>query len=382
RNLEDLQFRIEEENIDKSTTESQNADDESKIFELEEALMSARETNERMELELNKLRVELNDLLQKQTNVSNQSDENKSQIQASELNIGSCFFVGKPSLQFTGLVSETSITPTENEGESFQNECERLRNLLAERQAEAEIMLKHQAETIESLTVEFNGQVEKLNCQLQNSSNEIQAFKNENNLLKQQNNELVLSLKSQIDQLNKQLTEQEKIANEKLSMFENRIKELNNVLSAAESFHSVQIEEVNNLQLINKINNDDVDTVTNQETIQLLLEKLKVQEELFNEQKEQLLNIQLQTIALNQDKVNSNNKLNEVENYLNKLKIELNESRIKQEELLTELNSAHLKRDQLVEDISKVLGDLSLTGNAENLSTILCNRINDLKEQM
>lgn len=78
----------------------------------------------------------------------------------------------------------------------------------------------------------------------------------------------------------------------------------------------------------------------------------------------------------------SNNKLNEVENYLNKLKIELNESRIKQEELLTELNSAHLKRDQLVEDISKVLGDLSLTGNAENLSTILCNRINDLKEQM
>lgn len=61
---------------------------------------------------------------------------------------------------------------------------------------------------------------------------------------------------------------------------------------------------MNNLQLINKINNDDVDTVTNQETIQLLLEKLKVQEELFNEQKEQLLNIQLQTIALNQDKVN------------------------------------------------------------------------------
>ncbi|KAH9583021.1 CAP-GLY domain-containing linker protein 1, variant 2 [Schistosoma haematobium] len=370
KNLEDLQFRIEEENIDKSTTESQNADDESKIFELEEALMSARETNERMELELNKLRVELNDLLQKQTNVSNQSDENKSQIQ------------GKPSLQFTGLVSETSITPTENEGESFQNECEWLRNLLAERQAEAEIMLKHQAETIESLTVEFNGQVEKLNCQLQNSSNEIQAFKNENNLLKQQNNELVLSLKSQIDQLNKQLTEQEKIANEKLSMFENRIKELNNVLSAVESFHSVQIEEVNNLQLINKINNDDVDTVTNQETIQLLLEKLKVQEELFNEQKDQLLNTQLQTIALNQDKENSNNKLNEVENYLNKLKIELNESRIKQEELLTELNSAHLKRDQLVEDISKVLGDLSLTGNAENLSTILCNRINDLKEQI
>ncbi|VDO92331.1 unnamed protein product [Schistosoma margrebowiei] len=233
KNLEDLQFRIEEENIDKSTIESQNADDESKIFELEEALMSARETNERMELELNKLRVELTDLLQKQTNVSNQNDENKSQIQASELNIGSCFFcrtvlspIAKPSLQFSGLVSETSITPTENEGESFQNECERLRNLLAERQAEAEIMLKHQAETIESLTVEFNGQVEKLNCQLQNSSNEIQAFKNENNLLKQQNNELVLSLKSQIDQLNKQLTEQEKIANEKLSMFENRIKEL------------------------------------------------------------------------------------------------------------------------------------------------------------
>lgn len=61
---------------------------------------------------------------------------------------------------------------------------------------------------------------------------------------------------------------------------------------------------MNNLQLINKINNDDVDAVTNQETIQLLLEKLKVQEELFNEQKDQLLNIQLQTIALNQDKEN------------------------------------------------------------------------------
>ncbi|VDP65038.1 unnamed protein product [Schistosoma mattheei] len=235
KNLEDLQFRIEEENIDKSTIESQNADDESKIFELEEALMSARETNERMELELNKLRVELNDLLQKQTNVSNQNDENKSQMQAiplTEEKMTKINKVGKPSLQFTGLVSETSITPTENEGESFQNECERLRNLLAERQAEAEVMLKHQAETIESLTVEFNGQVEKLNCQLQNSSNEIQAFKNENNLLKQQNNELVLSLKSQIDQLNKQLTEQEKIANEKLSMFENRIKELNHLLEA------------------------------------------------------------------------------------------------------------------------------------------------------
>ncbi|CAH8593064.1 unnamed protein product [Schistosoma rodhaini] len=413
KNLEDLQFRIEEENIDKSTVESQNADDESKIFELEEALMSARETNERMELELNKLRIELNDILQKQAKALNQNDENKSQIQ------------GKPSLQLTGLVSETSITPTENEGESLQNECERLRHLLAERQTEVEIMLKHQAETIESLTVEFNGQVEKLNCQLQNSSNEIQTFKNENNLLKQQNNELVLSLKSQIDQLNEQLAEQEKIASEKLSMFENRIKELNDlldaektkstsssnqsqmtsgdlkklkdqqnatmqelsdyqndVLSAVESIHAVQIEEVNNLQSINKITNNDINTVSNEETIQLLLEKLKLQEELFNEQKDQLVNIQRQTITLNQDKENSDNKLNEIENYLNKLKIELNESRIKQEELLTELNSAHLKRDQLVEDISKVLGDLSITENAEDLSTILCKRINDIKEQI
>ncbi|CAH8524144.1 unnamed protein product [Schistosoma turkestanicum] len=417
KNFEDLQFRIEEENIDKITIESQNADDESKIFELEEALMSARETNERMEVELNKLRTELNDLTQKQLKDLNQTSENQSSGQE------------KPSLQVVELVSETSITPTNNENESFQGECEQLRNLLAERQAEAESILKNQAETIESLTVEFNEQIEKLNSQLKNSLNEMETCKNENSLLKQQNEELALSLKSQIDQLNKQLAEQKKIANEKLSVFENNIKELsclleaeksksnsssnhshmtsedlnklkeqqnttmqeltdyqNNVLSAIESFHAVQVEEVNHLQLAQKNNtagdDDDAQNAVNQETINLLLEKLKAQEALFNEQKDQLANIKLQWMTSRQDKENSENKLNEIEDYTNKLKIELNESKLKQNELLTELNNAHLKRDKLVEEISKILGDLSIAEDSEDFSTILCKRISDLKEQI
>ncbi|KAH8871857.1 CAP-Gly domain-containing linker protein 3 [Schistosoma japonicum] len=409
KNLEDLQFRIEEENIDKITYESQNTDDESKIFELEEALMSARETNERMEAELNKLRIELNDLVQKQSKTLDQNNENESQKQE------------KPCLQLTGLISETSITPTENGKESLENECEKLRQLLAKRQAEAESVLKRQAETIKSLTVDFNGQIEKLNCQLQNSTNEIQTFKNENNLLKQQNNELVQSLKSQIDQLNKQLAEQEKISNEKLSAFENKIADLNRlleaeksksalhsnlpqmasgnlnnlkeqqnstmqeltdyqniVLSAVESLHALQVEEVNNLKLTD--NNDDGDN--GEASTKLLLERLKTQEALLNEQKDQLANFKLHCATSIQDKENSENKLNQLEEHINKLKTELNESKLKQDELREELNCAHLKRDQLVEDISKILGDLSLAENSENLSTILHKRINDLKEQI
>lgn len=52
RRVEELQFRLEEEGIDKTTLEAQKMDTEERIFELEEALAMAKETNERIETEL------------------------------------------------------------------------------------------------------------------------------------------------------------------------------------------------------------------------------------------------------------------------------------------------------------------------------------------
>ncbi|CAH8559458.1 unnamed protein product [Heterobilharzia americana] len=407
KNLEDLQFRMEEENIDKTTLESQNADDESKIFELEEALMSAREANELMETELNKVKTELNNLLKKQSEVIvTHNDQNKLKDQE------------EASLQITNSVSAMLIPVNEKDEQTLKVECDRLRLLLAERQSEAENLLKRQAETIEALTVDFNGQIEKLNCQLQNSSVEIKTFKEENNELKQQNDKLIINLKNQIEQLNKQLTEQENSANEKLVIFEQRIAELNNlleiekskstssfndhhqtsgeelnnlreqqraimeelteyhnvVLSSAESCHALQVEEVNNLQV------NDETTISLSSS--LLLEKLKVQEELLNEQKEQLTNFKLQYETSIHDKENSENKLCELEDNLERIKEELAESKARQDALLVELNGTRLKRDQLMEEISTILGDLSVAEKSENLSTVLHQRINDLKEQI
>ena len=53
RKSEELQFRLEEEAIEKTTLENQKSDVEERIFELEEALAAAKETNERMETQLN-----------------------------------------------------------------------------------------------------------------------------------------------------------------------------------------------------------------------------------------------------------------------------------------------------------------------------------------
>lgn len=50
---------MEEENINKTTLEPRNLDEDSRIFELEEALMSAREINEQTEAELTRVRAEL-----------------------------------------------------------------------------------------------------------------------------------------------------------------------------------------------------------------------------------------------------------------------------------------------------------------------------------
>ncbi|CAH8856353.1 unnamed protein product [Trichobilharzia szidati] len=397
KNLEDLQFRMEEENIDKTTLESQNADDESKIFELEEALMSAREANERMETELNKVRAELNNLLQKQSpETLALLNESISQKQ-------------DQSLQRTEVVSEVSIPPNEKDEQTLKEECERLRVLLAERQTEAEDLLKRQSETIQSLTTDFNEQIKKLNSELEHSSIEMQAFKDENNALKLQNNELVVKLKNEIEQLNKQLTEQEKSANEKLLAFEKRITELNNILEAeklksasspaghhqqarseelnnlkqqqkavlddlteyhnnvlsnAELCHSAQVDEINSLQADNSDNNSS----NNENANNLLLEKIKAQEQLLNEQKEQLAHFQLQYKTSIQDKENSESRLGELE--------------VKQDELLMELNGARSKRDQLVEEICTMLGDLSVAEKSDNLSAVLHQRINDLKEQI
>ncbi len=50
--MEELQFRLEEEAIDKTTLEAQKVDYDERIFELEEALATAKETNERISADL------------------------------------------------------------------------------------------------------------------------------------------------------------------------------------------------------------------------------------------------------------------------------------------------------------------------------------------
>ncbi len=52
RKSEELQFRLEEEAIDKTALENQRTDTEERIFELEEALAAAKEANERIEAQM------------------------------------------------------------------------------------------------------------------------------------------------------------------------------------------------------------------------------------------------------------------------------------------------------------------------------------------
>ncbi|KAL5111747.1 CAP-Gly domain-containing linker protein 1 [Taenia crassiceps] len=71
---EELQFRLEEEAIEKTTLENQKSDVEERIFELEEALAAAKETNERMECQLNEKKALLS-LLPATIETSSSSDE-------------------------------------------------------------------------------------------------------------------------------------------------------------------------------------------------------------------------------------------------------------------------------------------------------------------
>eukprot|EP00108_Taenia_solium_P004944 TsM_000301600 transcript=TsM_000301600 gene=TsM_000301600 len=71
---EELQFRLEEESIEKTTLENQKSDVEERIFELEEALAAAKETNERMECQLNEKKA-LSSPPPKTIETGNSSDE-------------------------------------------------------------------------------------------------------------------------------------------------------------------------------------------------------------------------------------------------------------------------------------------------------------------
>ncbi|CAL8106712.1 unnamed protein product [Calicophoron daubneyi] len=267
KNCEDLQFRMEEENINKAALESRNADDESKIFELEEALMSAREANERTEAELNRVRNELKEIRSKQMDAETSKTQLPSQqTQAGDLPADSESTqtsvkedgkdrtpttrnakVGSPgtlSLTKDNLVSQASVVPTTSVSDaSLQKECERLRRELADRERITEGALKRQADALEVMTADYEKQLAELNAKLTTASTELVNSRKEVTSLKEQMEKSTAALKQEVEELKKKIIEDEAKVKERVLSYQNKIGDLTSSLEKEKNKSNVTVME-------------------------------------------------------------------------------------------------------------------------------------------
>ncbi|VDP69841.1 unnamed protein product [Echinostoma caproni] len=412
KNLEDLQFRMEEENINKSTMEPRNADEDSKIFELEEALISAREANEHTEAELERVRAELAALQTAHLNMASSStateeptvptdseaskNDNQSasthdlEREVRDAKVGS---PSKLSLHRVNLVAQASVAPVQmNPDSALQAECERLRRELADRERVTESALKRQAEVLEVVSSDFQKQIADLNAQVLSASKELIASREECQTVKEQSQVTIAELQEEIHQLKSKFADEESKAKETLSCYQKRIEDLmtqldsekgktsatvmeqsvalrkleeklkvterqlldyqQSVLFSAQESVQNQIEQVSGLA-------DDTCPILDKSA---LLEQLKRQQASYEEQ---MKTLESERNAAIETQRASGDRIQQLEAELSSLREELVSSGHKQEELSEQMKSAKEVRDKVLAELSSLLQELPAVGGVE-----------------
>ncbi|KAA3681339.1 uncharacterized protein DEA37_0003437 [Paragonimus westermani] len=432
--LEDLQFRMEEENIDKSTLENINADDESKIFELEEALMFARETNERTDAELVRVRGELEALLTRQQTAERSSTCNATDLQVTvsacqtdtdvssevprialvesitnasleptqpvkkDAKVGS---PSKSSLYLVNSVSHASVSPTQPNADTvFQTELDRLHQELVDRERITESALKRQAEVLEVVTADFEKQLAEAKAQFLSASRELITSREECSSLRKKLEMSTADLQKEIDGLKVKMAEEDAKNKEKIICFQNRVSDLTATLEKGKGKTSVTVMEqavalrkmeeklrITERQLLDYQSsvlssaetyareqaaelNSISDTIDVDEDTATLLAQLKDQEESLRVQREHVTELQQKHDAALVAQQASDGRAQQLENDLIRLRTELLASSHKQEELTRALQSAHQVRDQLVNEITALLDELPPVGESSSVEDL------------
>ncbi|VDO10276.1 unnamed protein product [Rodentolepis nana] len=203
---EELQFRLEEEAIEKTTLENQKTDVEERIFELEEALAAAKETNEHMENQLSGVAVDFTD--------SSVKNEASTKLAAAERRLAEleASLVTMQAEQFSLLEAKNELTEKDSEIQKLyaQLNCLQEKVLEADKRlaekASAEEELRVAKQTEEELRAALNQQRTLLNTEEERSKNE-----EVNSLVSQlamAEGELIL-MRSKVADLQKQIMELE-----------------------------------------------------------------------------------------------------------------------------------------------------------------------------
>ncbi|KAM7539949.1 hypothetical protein Aperf_G00000024343 [Anoplocephala perfoliata] len=211
---EELQFRLEEEAIEKTTLENQKTDVEERIFELEEALAAAKETNERMESQLS-----TSSGAEKPPPTETAAKLAAAEARMAELEASLVAMQGE---QFTRMNSKSELTAKDTEIQQLHAQLSGLQEKLLQadqklaEKASAEEELKAAKATEEELRAALNQQKTLLNTEEERSkSEEINTLVKQ---LAQAEGELI-SMRSKVTELQKQIAalETEKGNTEKMA---------------------------------------------------------------------------------------------------------------------------------------------------------------------
>ncbi|KAG5450353.1 CAP-GLY domain-containing linker protein 1 [Clonorchis sinensis] len=435
KKVDDLQFRMEEEKINKSTLESLNADDESKIFELEEALMLARETNEQTEAELSRVREELTALLARQETTRRDSKSTETSVQQlasssqtegiehEELERSPCGTqletkdakVGSPrrmSLHQENLVALTSVAPSIHGPDvALQTELDRLHREIADREKIAENALKRQADVLELTKAEYEKQIMDLNAQITVASEELTKSQTDCEIAKSHLESTTASLQKDIEDLKKKLRDEEQKSSEKIVSYQNHIADLTAALeheksktSEATVEHQLALHNLeeklklvesqlvdyqssvlssaagcvqNQIDQVSSFTDPNVDSVS-------ILSRLKEQDANLRSQLDQLEAARAERDAAIAAKLNSEDKQQQLEANLEVLRGELSDACKKHDELLKALATANGIRDRLVTELSALLDVLPVAGESsvEDLTQGLRRRMDQLSKHV
>ncbi|VUZ57584.1 unnamed protein product [Hymenolepis diminuta] len=200
---EELQFRLEEEAIEKTTLENQKTDVEERIFELEEALAAAKETNERMESQLAGVAVDSTD--------SAAMNEATTKLTAAEKRVGEleASLIAMQAEQLSLLNTKNELTEKDSEIQKLQTQLNGLQEKLLEadkklaENALAEEQLKAAKQTEEELRAALNQQKTFLSTEEERSKcEEVSSLVSQ---LATAEGELI-SMRSKVAELQKQIT--------------------------------------------------------------------------------------------------------------------------------------------------------------------------------
>ncbi|CAH8532871.1 unnamed protein product [Dicrocoelium dendriticum] len=419
--LEDLQFRMEEEKITKSTLECMNAEDESKIFELEEALISAREINERTEAELHRLRAELATALSRHAQEDLIPDPSETTVQTSpheekiedplnftppktkDAKVGSS---RKPSLNQDNLVSHFSVAPHTVADPTLQTELERLRRELSVWERIAEFAVRRQADTLDITKADYEQQLSDLQVQLLSASQDLLESQKRSSL---QSEAGVSDAGNQgeLDALKANFAEERNRSSEQIAAYQKYIAELSTELARLNTMSSdTASDQTSGLRKL-----EEQLKLADQQLTKLRNTTLVSAESFLNDQKNQVAALegsesipvsppsqlkeqdailqlqmnQLEVICSGSDwnttsKLESDTKQAEMEAIVDGLRTELLLATRKQDELASSLEIARASKDQLVAELFTLLDEpfSTVTPSIDTLITGIRMRIQNL----